>query len=131
MNYILDTCTIIWTISEPEKIPANAQKALTDRFSLIHISPISAAEIACAVQRKKIVIKEHWKTWLNRYIEMNNWNSISITLQIMEEAYSLPEPFHRDPADRLIVASARSLSYAVITADKNILSYPHVESLWK
>ena len=48
----------------------------------------------------------------------------------MEEAYSLPDSFHADPADRIIAATARLENYTILTADKKILDYPHVNSAW-
>jgi PIN domain nuclease of toxin-antitoxin system len=48
----------------------------------------------------------------------------------MEEAYSLPETFHADPADRIITATARLKKYTLLTADRKILSYPHVNAIW-
>jgi PIN domain nuclease of toxin-antitoxin system len=48
----------------------------------------------------------------------------------MEEAYSLPDDFHADPADRIITATARLNNYKILTADKKILAYPHVKSIW-
>jgi len=42
----------------------------------------------------------------------------------------LPDPFHRDPADRIIVATARKLQCPIVTADHKILEYPHVETMW-
>ena len=51
-------------------------------------------------------------------------------LEIIEEAYSLPEPFHADPMDRILVATARVHGLTLLTADKAILSYPHVRTLW-
>ena len=52
-----------------------------------------------------------------------------ISLEIIEEAYSLPDPIHRDPADRLIIATARLENLTIITTDRLILDYPHVKSL--
>lgn len=43
------------------------------------------------------------------------------------ESYSLPGEFHKDPADRIIVAVARIYDCALMTNDSNILSYPHVK----
>lgn len=43
---------------------------------------------------------------------------------------SLPEPFHADPADRMIVATAMVLGATLVTRDERLLSYPHVSSLW-
>ena len=58
------------------------------------------------------------------------WTALPIDLESVQEAYSLPEPFHRDPADRLIVAEARRPRAAVVTADSRILEYPHVRTVW-
>jgi PIN domain nuclease of toxin-antitoxin system len=43
---------------------------------------------------------------------------------------ALPGEFHKDPADRIIVATARALGAPVISADEKIRSYPHVRSVW-
>jgi len=48
----------------------------------------------------------------------------------MEEVYSLPDTFHADPADRIITATARLNGCTILTADKKILAYPHVNSVW-
>jgi len=48
----------------------------------------------------------------------------------MEEAYSLPDTFHADPADRIITATARLKDCTILAADKKILAYPHVKSVW-
>jgi PIN domain nuclease of toxin-antitoxin system len=44
------------------------------------------------------------------------------------EAYSLPSPFHRDPVDRVLVATARSYQATLLTADERILTYSHVRT---
>ena len=51
---------------------------------------------------------------------MNGWTCIPIDLPVMQEAYSLPEPFHSDPADRIIVASARVMGAVLLTNDARI-----------
>ncbi|OQY04093.1 MAG: hypothetical protein B6I22_10245 [Desulfobacteraceae bacterium 4572_123] len=51
-------------------------------------------------------------------------------IEIMEEAYALPDIFHADPADRIITATARLNDYTILTADKKILAYPHANSAW-
>ena len=94
------------------------------------MSVISVAEIACAVERGRIIIDRHWKKWFRHYIDLNDWQVDSIDLDIMEEAYSLPESFHADPADRIITATSRLKKYSRLTADRKILSYPHVNAIW-
>jgi PIN domain nuclease of toxin-antitoxin system len=50
------------------------------------------------------------------------------TLEIIEEAWSLPESIHRDPADRILIASSRTYRIPVITTESLILTHPHVEA---
>ena len=51
------------------------------------------------------------------------------TLEMAAEAYTLPGAFHRDPADRVLVAAARLQGWTLVTADDRILKYPEVRSL--
>jgi len=130
MKLLLDTCCIVWAISEPSSLSKTAKALLTADASEIYVSAISAAEIACAVERKRMVIDRHWKKWFRYYVGLNEWQVEGIDLDIMEEAYSLPDVFHADPADRVIVATARLKNHTILTADKRILAYPHVKSAW-
>ncbi|WP_419655323.1 type II toxin-antitoxin system VapC family toxin [Desulfosarcina variabilis] len=130
MKLLLDTCCIIWAVSEPTAISQNAVKLLTAEKSEISVSAISVAELACSVERGRVIIDRHWKKWFRHYIDLNGWQVESVSLEIMEEAYSLPDNFHADPADRIITATARIKKYTILTADKKILAYPHVNSIW-
>ena len=121
---------MIWVISNPDRLSQTARRYLVQGDSEIFISVISCAEIACAVEREKIELNMHWKKWFRYYMNLNAWNSYDINLKIIEEAYSIPEPFHRDPADRIIVATARMNDCHIITADLKILYYPHVDTIW-
>lgn len=131
MKLLLDTCAIIWAVSEEARLPQKTSAALTAPEAELFVSPISTAEIACACENGKLKLDRHWKRWFRHFIELNDWEIIPIDLDIIEEAYSLPSPFHRDPADRIIVATARRRGLAVVTADEKILAYPHVDTVWK
>jgi PIN domain nuclease of toxin-antitoxin system len=130
MKLLLDTCCIIWAVSEPSAISKNAKTLLIADESEICVSVISVAELACAVERGRISIDRHWKRWFRYYTKLNGWQVESIDLEIMEEAYSLPDDFHADPADRIITATARLNHCTILTADKKILAYPHVNAIW-
>ena len=130
MKLLLDTCCIIWAISQPAAISQTAKTLLSAEDSEIHVSVISVAEIACAVEWGRIVTDRHWKKWFRHYVSLNDWQVDSIDLEIMEEAYSLPDTFHADPADRIITATSRLKNYSLLTADRKILSYPHVNAVW-
>jgi PIN domain nuclease of toxin-antitoxin system len=128
--FLLDTCAVVWAILEPSRLSPRAVSALQDPQSAIHLLPISVAEVACAVERGRLELNEHWKPWLRRHVQANGWTYLAIDAAMVEEAYSLPSPFHTDPADRLIVATARLRQLTVITGDSKILDYPHVQTVW-
>jgi PIN domain nuclease of toxin-antitoxin system len=131
MKILLDTCCLIWIISDPEKLPALIASKLLARNSIIYISPISCGEIACLVNKNKIELDTHWKTWFNTNTEKNGWELIDIDLNVIQEAYSLPGEFHADPADRIITATARLNNLTLFTADTKMLDYPFVTTMWK
>lgn len=130
MKLLLDTCCVIWAVSDPSALSKKATSLLSADESEISVSVISLAELACAVERRRINIDRHWKQWFRYYSDLNGWRVENISLEIMEEAYSLPDRFHADPADRIIAATARLNRCTVLTADQKILAYPHVDSVW-
>ena len=66
--------------------------------------------------------------WLDLALNPNLIAVIPIDAEIARAANSLPEPFHQDPADRLIVATARLRNLVLITGDDKILQYAHLQS---
>ena len=75
-------------------------------------------------------LDRHWKAWFAEMVRRNDWQVDMIDLELVQEAWSLPGDFHADPVDRLLVAAARVHGYTILTADRRILDYPHVKSLW-
>ncbi|RJQ72937.1 MAG: type II toxin-antitoxin system VapC family toxin [Desulfobacteraceae bacterium] len=130
MRALLDTCCIIWAVSDPASLSPLATETLEAEDSEIFISAISAAEIACAATRGRIILDRHWKSWLKFALTANQWYVEEISLAIIEEAYSLPDTFHSDPADRILVATARLNNYILLTADRKLIEYPHVQTIW-
>ncbi len=55
---------------------------------------------------------------------------IPVDNEIGIEAANLPGEFHKDPADRIIVATGRKFGAPVVTADEKIRAYPHVRTIW-
>ena len=130
MKVLLDTCTVIWGISNPDALSPYARTLLEIDDTQVFVSPISAAEIACAVERGRIELNQHWRKWFRNYVELNRWQLVDMSLNIIEEAYSLPGEFHSDPADRILTATSRVNNFTLLTSDKKILDYPHVNAAW-
>ncbi len=129
MKLLLDTCALLHFSLDPERLSPEALYRISEPASEIWCSPISIGELACLQERGRIEIQGHWKTWFRTLLRTNGWNMLPITQEIMEEAYSLLEPIHRDPADRLFIASARVHRMTLVTTDQLILDYPHVDAI--
>lgn len=129
MKLLLDTCALLHFSVQPERLSEEALAAIGEPAAEIWTSVISIAELACLVERGRLRLGSHWKTWFRTLLRTNGWNPLPITAEIIEEAWSLPEPIHRDPADRVLIASARVHRMTLVTTDTLILDYPHVPSL--
>ena len=130
MNVILDTCALIWCVSDPDSLTPVAQTVVEAPDTHIFVSAISCAEIARLSEAGKLAVTPHWRTWFDNAIAENGWSVLDIDLLTVQEAFSLPGDFHRDPADRFITAAARLNRMHIVTADRKIRDYPHVQSLW-
>ena len=129
MRVLLDTCGIIWAVSDPDRLSAAARAILQQEDTEVWVSPISCAELACLQERGRIELDAHWKTWFDRYIDLNGWGVVDISLPIIQDAFALPSPFHADPADRIITATARTGDMILITGDRKLISYPFVKTI--
>ncbi|PYJ92798.1 MAG: PIN domain nuclease, partial [Verrucomicrobia bacterium] len=74
-------------------------------------------------------LKHTFAEWEELSLTELSASTIDLTHEIAWEAYNLPGTFHNDPADRVLVATARIKKLTLITADELILRYPHVKTL--
>lgn len=81
-------------------------------------------------ERNRIELSTTFDAWLAELDNNAFVKFILIDNRIAVEANRLPGDFHRDPADRLIVATARLLDVPLVTADTKILDYPFVQTIW-
>jgi PIN domain nuclease of toxin-antitoxin system len=65
--------------------------------------------------------------WLAQALAYPGIQLLELTPQVAVESTQLPDVFHRDPADQIIVATARVYSCALVTLDRKIRAYPHVQ----
>lgn len=91
------------------------------------ISVISCWEIAKLVERGRLTLPISVTEWLDQALAYPGVRLLELTPQICVESTQLPADFHRDPADQIIVATARIYDCPLVTMDSKILSYPHVQ----
>jgi PIN domain nuclease of toxin-antitoxin system len=68
--------------------------------------------------------------WLATVKTIPTVRFLSVDIEIAVKSVELPGSFHKDPADRIIVATARNHALALVTADERIRAYPHVRTIW-
>lgn len=128
---LLDTHVWWWSVSEPERLSHSAiQKIRLTRPSQRAIASISLWELAMLEAKQRIELDIPVATWLSRAVKNTGIRVIDLSPDIAAESCSLPGNFHKDPADRIIVATARVHGLILMTKDGKILEYEHVESLW-
>jgi PIN domain nuclease of toxin-antitoxin system len=123
--FLLDTCAIIW-LANDIKISQAANEAINcaglDRQRLT-VSAVSAWEIGMLIARGKIPTTKHALAWFEDFVRTSGIDVQNATPAIMIAASYLPAPPHKDPMDRIIVATAREHDLTIITRDRAILSY--------
>jgi len=129
MKIILDTHVLIWSQEAPKKIGPEASKLLLHEDNDLLLCSISTLEISRLIASKKIAIKGSLERWIEKVKKSLDLESISLDDKIAENAYLLPEPFHNDPADRILVAAAQVCGAVIMTADEKILSYRFIQSV--
>ena len=122
-RYLLDTCTLIWLASEPERLSAAAQQAIDAADSAVLFSDVSALEITLKWTVGKIILPDPPRLWIERQIARWELDCLSLTRDDIYRASELPA-HHRDPFDRLLVAVALGAAATILTPDDAIHDYP-------
>jgi len=126
---VLDTAAWIWRASDPERLSANARRAL-DGAERVLVSAISVWEVAMLVAKRRIALDRPVEQWVDVALALPGIQLAPLEPAIAIRSTRLPGAFHPDPADRIVVATALEHAAPVITPDDRIRSYPHVQSSW-
>jgi len=103
--------------------PLRATISQAANYGLVYISAISVWEVAILDQSKKVTLSVECRTWIDRALKAPGVQFAPLSPAIMIDSPRLPGCVHRDPADRMLIATARSLNATLVTRDKLILDY--------
>lgn len=126
---LLDTHIWIWWVQADERLTAAQQHVIEEHEADgLGVSMISCWEVAKLTELGRLQLPASTLDWLNSALAYPGVRLMGLTPSVAVESTQLPGTFHRDPADQIIVATARVHGCAVLTADRKLLDYPHVQT---
>jgi PIN domain nuclease of toxin-antitoxin system len=120
---LLDTCTLIWLCGSPDRLSASACELINDAENELVISHVSFLEISLKWSAGTLILPAPPRHWLSEQVQ--NWNLIELPLTA-DDIFRISElpDIHKDPFDRLIVATAIRNDCVLITPDPQIHRFP-------
>jgi PIN domain nuclease of toxin-antitoxin system len=131
---LLDTCAIIW-IATDQSIGSMAKSAMTNEFQArekLRVSPISAWELGLLSAKGRLPSTRALIALFKDVVATQGVKVEPLSPEVLVESSFLPGDIHSDPADRILIATARELDLTIVTRDRAILDYGaagHVKTL--
>jgi PIN domain nuclease of toxin-antitoxin system len=132
LNILLDTHVWLWWLTGATQLKRKEREAIdrTAAVQLPFISSISIWESEMLVSRGRLVPNEPFDLWIRRMTAPDTVRIIDLDTDVIVSLHSLPKSFHGDPADRLIVATARTHGLTLVTHDASIRR-SRLTPIWK
>lgn len=129
---VLDTHVLVWWVSTPEKLSKKSRKVIEQELKKgeILISSISIWEIYLLVKKGRLQFTTSPDSWLEKVESIPGIRFVPVDNKIAAQSVNLPDPLHKDPANRMIIATALQVGAKLITSDQKILDYPHIQAVW-
>ena len=126
---VLDTHIWVWWVADDPRLPASHRAIIAEAQAAdIGVSAISCWEVAKLVQLDRLDLDLPVAVWLEKAVAYPGCRELALTRRIAVELTTLPGQFHKDPADQIIVATARVWRCPLLTVDGKLLDYPHVDT---
>jgi PIN domain nuclease of toxin-antitoxin system len=130
MAPLIDTHVWIWWLTRLPRLSAKIISALDDAAERPLLSVASLWELSILVESGALELTPNPSGWLEKASHPETVELAQITRAVAEELFRLPKKFRRDPADRIIVATARALDIPLLTYDRGIRNSGLVK-LWR
>lgn len=119
---LLDTITLVWAAMDDPAL-GKRSRALVNKEADLRVCPITFWEIGMLIDKDRLDLGERPLIWIEAILTEAQIGVASIEPAIGIDAGRLPGTIHGDPADRLIIATARALDCPLLTPDEKILTY--------
>ncbi len=125
---LLDTCSFVWLVAEPETLSGAARDVLDDPDRALVVSDVSVWEICLKWEAGKLDFPTPPRVWVAEQMQAWSFEPLAIERSHMLRSTELPR-LHRDPFDRLLIAQALELGLTIVSPDAHIRAYP-VATCW-
>ncbi len=129
MNYLLDSCSLLWLSGNPRHLSGKVRAAVRQPDATLYASPVSAWELGIKAAKKKLNLPKRVSEWFSEVCRRYALTEIPLTALVAAKSTELPK-IHADPFDRLLVATALELRLIMLTPDSYIPQYPGIQTLW-
>ncbi len=131
MRALLDTHVLLWWLDDLGRLSAAQHEVITsaDPESPLLVSDISLWEVATLYSLGRIRLAIPLREWLDKAVAPPLVRRQGISPAVAAEVAALPDSFHRDPADRILVATARVLGVTLLTQDRRIVDADLADTL--
>ena len=127
---VLDTHAWVWWTVDPERLSESQRQEIEEHEEdLIGVSAMSCWEVAKLYEYGRLELSVSLREWFRLALGYPGISIIPLTPEVAIESTSLPDGFHRDPSDQIIVATARVHECPLVTSDRKIVNYPHVQTI--
>jgi PIN domain nuclease of toxin-antitoxin system len=127
---VLDTHIWVWWVHGDERLTETQTAVIeANEMDVIGMSAISCWEIAKLVEYRRLELPCFLGEWFEQALSYPGIRLLELTPEIAIESTRLPGEFHRDPADQIVVATARIYGCPLVTSDRELLEYAHVETI--
>jgi PIN domain nuclease of toxin-antitoxin system len=127
---MLDTQVCVWWTTDSARLTDGHRRVIEEaERDGIAASVFSVWEVAMLSTKGRVELNGTLQDWFDRVTSIPTLHLLPATPQILLDSTRLPGAFHPDPADRIIVATARAYATNLLTTDRKILAYEHVRTV--
>jgi PIN domain nuclease of toxin-antitoxin system len=119
MKLLLDTHIWVWSVGPVDRLTRRVARAINDTRNELWVSPVSTWEIVLLYEKGRLKLEDGPDAWLKRAMTVAPLREAPLTHEIAMATRSIGLP-HRDPGDRLLLATALVHGLTLVTADRNL-----------
>jgi len=127
---LLDTHALIWLATDLSQLTDTAKSAIRFHATELHVSAITALEISLLTKCGKLKWGKKPLSFFGRALKHHCVKEVPIDSGIAWQSAQLPQ-LHRDPFDRIIIATAQQHGMTILTKDRTIPTYPKTKVVWE